>query len=70
MQRRALRECTMRPVLVVMRDIHGKDVLEVPAANDQDPVDALPADAADPALGVCPRFGRPHRRVGCKYSIG
>jgi hypothetical protein len=35
-----------------MPDVGRKDVLDVSAAEDQDPVEALSADAADPALGV------------------
>src|SRR5436309_2215570 len=46
-----------------MPDVERKDVLEVSAAEEQDPVEALSADAADPALGVRPRLRRPHRRL-------
>ena len=53
----------MRPVLVVMRDVHGENALEMAAANDEDPVEAFAADAADPALCVRPRLRRPHRRL-------
>src|SRR5205814_1376504 len=38
-------------------------VLGLAAADDQEPVEALAADAADPALDVRVRVRRPHRRV-------
>ena len=53
-----------------MRDIRGEDVLEVAAANDEDPVEAFAAEAADPALGVRPCLRRPHRRLDHPYAFG
>jgi hypothetical protein len=52
----------MRAMLVVMRDVRGEDVLEVAAAEDQQPVETFTADAADPALGARSRLRRPHGR--------
>ena len=45
-------ECPMRPVLVVMAGVDAEYVLELAAAEDEQPVEALASDAADPALGV------------------
>jgi len=42
----------------------------VAAANDQQPVEALAADAADPPLGMCPRLRRPHRRLDQPDAFG
>jgi hypothetical protein len=69
-ERRPLCECTVRSVLVVMRHVRGKDVLEAGAANDEDPIEALAADAADPAFGVRPRLRRSDRRLDHKYALG
>jgi RimJ/RimL family protein N-acetyltransferase len=52
----------MWPPVVVMVHVDAEDVLEVAAADDQEPVEALAADAADPALRVGVRVRRPHRR--------
>ena len=69
-QRWPLLECTMRPVLVVMRGIRGEHMLEVAAADDQDPVEALAADAADPKLGVRPCLRRPHGCLDHPHAFG
>ena len=47
----------MRPMAVVMVDIDAQHLLELSPADDQDPVEAVPADGADPAFGerVCLR---------------
>ncbi len=42
----------MRPMLIVMAGIDAKHVLELPPAEDEQPVEALTTHAADPALGV------------------
>ena len=60
----------MRAVLVVMRDIRGENVLEVAATDDEDPVEAFAADAADPALGMRPCLRRPHRRFDHRDAFG
>jgi len=57
-ERWPLVECALRPMLAVMPDVCDEDVMEVAAAEDQDPVEALAAHAADPALGVCVRVRR------------
>jgi hypothetical protein len=49
-------------MLVEMPDVCDEHVLEVAAAEDQQPVEALSADAADPALGMGARLRRPYRR--------
>jgi hypothetical protein len=55
-------ERPVRAVFVVVPDLDPQDPLEVAAPEDQQPVQALGADGADPSLGVRVRFGRPHRR--------
>jgi len=40
----------MWPVPVVVLDVDPKDLLEVAASDDEQPVQALGADRADPAL--------------------
>jgi len=45
----------MRPMVVVMAGIDAKHVLELPAAEDEEPVEAFASRAADPTLGVCVR---------------
>src|SRR5262245_30126208 len=62
-ERRALSECPLRPMLVEMLHVHDEHVAEVAAAEDQQAVEALAADAADPALRVRSRFRRPYRRL-------
>ena len=42
-------------------DVDAEDVLELATADDQQPVEALAADAADPALHVSVRIRRPDR---------
>jgi hypothetical protein len=48
---------------VVVRDVDLEDVGELAPAEDQQPVKAFAADAADPALHVSVRVRRAHRRV-------
>jgi hypothetical protein len=48
----------MRPMLVVMAGIDAKYVLELATVEDQQPVETLATDAADPALGVGVRVRR------------
>jgi len=47
---------------VVVRDVHPEGPLQVPAAHDQEPVQTLGADGADPPFRVGVRVGRLHRR--------
>jgi hypothetical protein len=49
----------MRPVRVVVVDVDAEDALELPAAGDQEPVEAVAADGADPALRERVRLRRP-----------
>src|SRR6266496_998963 len=53
-----------------MSDVGRKDVVEVTAAEDQEPVKAFAPNAADPALGVCPRLRRPNRRLDHPDAFG
>jgi hypothetical protein len=69
-ERRLLAECPVRPVLVEMPDVSGEHVVEVAAAEDQQPVEALAADASDPALGVRSRLGCPYRRLDDTDAFG
>jgi len=50
--------------------VDANDALEVAAADDQQPVEALPPQTADPALGVCSRLRRPHRRLDHTDALG
>src|SRR6266513_895743 len=60
---RLKRERAVRPVSVVMGGVDAEHLLEVAAVDDQDPVEALAAEGADPTLGVRIRIrssdGRP-----------
>src|SRR6266508_4691575 len=69
-ERRPLSECPVRPVLVVVQGVGREDVSEVAAADDQDPVETLAPDAADPALGMRPRPRRSHRRFDHTDALG
>jgi len=60
-ERRLLAECPVRAMLVEMPDVRGEHVVEVAAAEDQQSIEALAADASDPAFGVRSRLGRPYR---------
>jgi hypothetical protein len=51
----------MRPMAVVMVDIDAQHLLELSPADDQDPVEAVPADGADPAFGERVRLRGPER---------
>ncbi len=42
----------MWPMGVVVIDVDAQDALELPATADQEPVEAVAADRADPAFGV------------------
>jgi hypothetical protein len=55
-------ERSMRTMPVVVLDIDPQDLLQVALSYDQEPVQALGADRADPSLGVRVRPGRLHRR--------
>jgi hypothetical protein len=47
---------------VVVLGVDPQDLLQVPSADNQQPVQALGADPADPSLGEGVRVGRLHRR--------
>ena len=51
----------MRPMAVVMIDVDTEHLLELSPADDQDPVEAVPADGADPAFGERVRLRGPER---------
>ena len=53
----------MRPVFVVVPRVDVNDAFELAAADDQQPVQALAAQALDPALGLRLCLRRPHRRL-------
>jgi hypothetical protein len=57
-------------VAVVMLDVDPEDLLQVAAADDQQPVQALGADRPHPALGVRVRLGCPHRRHEDLATLG
>jgi hypothetical protein len=52
---RAKCECPMRPMLVVMARVDMKHVLELAAAENEQPVEALATHRPDPTLGMCVR---------------
>jgi hypothetical protein len=56
-------------MLVVMAGIDPKHVLELPSAEDEQPVEALASHAADPALGVCVPVGCPNGRADHGQSL-
>ena len=60
----------MRPVRVVVLGVDAQHPFEMTAADDQQPVEALPPQAPDPALGVRPRPRRPHRRLDDTDAVG
>ena len=50
-------ERAVRPSVVVVAHVDAEDLLELAAAEDQQAIEALAADAADPALNVRVAFG-------------
>src|SRR5215218_2255152 len=58
------------PVRVVVKRVDTNHALEMAAADDQQPVEALAAHASHPALGVRPRPWRPHRRLDDMDAFG
>jgi hypothetical protein len=60
-QRRSLPECPVRSVPVVVPRVGLDHDFEITATGDQQPIQVLAADAANPALGVCPFLRRPSR---------
>jgi hypothetical protein len=60
--RRSQVERSMRTLLVEVADVDAEHVLELAATEDQAPVEALPAHAADPTFGIGTRVRRLDRR--------
>ena len=60
-------EPSMGAELVVMRNVGPQHPLQVPASEDEGPIQALVSDATDPALGVGVRPRRPDR---CADHLG
>jgi hypothetical protein len=56
-------QSAVRPVFVVVQAVDAEHVLEVPPAEDEDPVETLSAESADAALGLCVRVRRLDRRA-------
>jgi hypothetical protein len=56
-------ERTVRPPVVVMVNVNAEHVLELAAADNEEPVETLSADAADPAFDVRVRVGRTGARM-------
>ena len=50
-------ECAVRALFVVMPDIDAQDAIELASAEDEQPVQALPPQAADPAPMCAFAFG-------------
>jgi hypothetical protein len=61
--RRSQVERSVCPLLVEVGDVDAEDVLELAAAEDEKPVEALSAHARDPAFGVGARVRRLDRRL-------
>ena len=55
-------ERSLWTLLVEVADVDAEDVLKLAAPEDQEPVEALAAHAANPAFGVGVRVRRPDRR--------
>src|SRR4051812_37225056 len=55
-------ERSVGTLMVEVADVDAEDVFELAATEDQEPVEALPAHAADPAFGVGVRVRRLDRR--------
>ena len=60
----------MRAVPVVVREVLGEDLFEMTAIEDEEPVEALSADAADDALGKRVRARRPNGRLDDPDAFG
>ncbi len=57
-------EGAVGPLAIVVADIDAEDVFELTAAEDEQPVETLAADAAHPALDVRVRVRRLNREYG------
>jgi hypothetical protein len=67
---RFLLQGAVRAVAVVMVDILGQHRPQLPASEDQQPVQQLPPDGADLPLGVGVGPRRPHRRAQHPDPLG
>ena len=56
----------MWPTRVVVLDVHAQDMFELSAAYDQEPVETVSADGADPTLGERVRV---RRTKGCADDL-
>jgi len=71
----SLVEGAVRAVAVVVVDVGREDSFEVAAVEDQEPIEARMADAADPAFGEGVRSGCTNRcpddpdRLGAEYLV-
>src|SRR6266511_5373185 len=54
-------ESSVGPLLVEVADVDVEDMLELAATEDQEPIEALPTHAADPAFRVGVRVRRADR---------
>jgi len=68
-QRRDQPERLVRPRGVVVIDVRAQDPLEVALADDEQPVQALPADCPHPAFRVGVRARRPERRAHDAHAL-
>ena len=60
----------MRAVIVVVREVLGEDMLEIAPTEDENSVEALPADAAHEPLGDRVRSRGPDRRPDDPDALG
>jgi hypothetical protein len=60
---RSVTEAAVRATLVVVLDVDAENANKLPAADDQQVVEALPPDRPDPTLGDSIGVGRPNRRA-------
>ena len=60
--RRFQSERSVRTMGIVVGGVDPQDLLQMASSDDQQPVQALGADGANPALGVGVRVGCLHRR--------
>jgi hypothetical protein len=65
-----LAEGAVGAVFVVMADVDREDSFEVAAVHDQEPVETLATDGADPAFDEGVRAGRAHWCADCPDAVG
>ncbi len=69
-ERRALLKRAVRTVFVVMADVGAHDLLQLAAADDQEPGEVFSPQASHPALGVRLRPWRSHGRPDHADPLG